>query len=135
MKAIILILMLIVMVIVTGCTDSKQWGRGELSAEWQSLFGNSNLSRLGFVQTQAIDRHEALLMGTNAKGKDGKAVHTPGLIERLRVLEAENPAELARRVRRLETVDKQCYFAELAGKDCKLLPKHECSYIVDPNTF
>lgn len=32
------------------------WGQGEITAEWQSFFGNDNMSRLNFAQTQKFNQ-------------------------------------------------------------------------------
>ena len=94
----------------SGCNEAQQqWGRGELPAQWQGFFGNSNNSRLDFVQSKVIDRQAAMIYGIDVKDPNGQVVHKAGLIERVRALEAENPAELAERVRKLEeAAEKEC---------------------------
>ena len=81
-------LFLIVLVLSPGCHESQQtWGRGDPPAGWRGYFGNDNNARLNFVQTQTIDRQARAIAE---------------LAERVRRLEMENPAELARRVLELE---------------------------------
>lgn len=51
----------IVMVALTGCTESERpvYGVGELPAEYQEYFGNDNGARLDFVQNEAINQLSA----------------------------------------------------------------------------
>ncbi|KKN74411.1 hypothetical protein LCGC14_0390310 [marine sediment metagenome] len=64
----------------------KVWGQGDLPADWQGFFGEGNVARLDFIQTQTINRQ-------------GQAIAV--LAERLRKLEADPndayEAELKRR--------------------------------------
>lgn len=72
---VVMIILLAFSLVATGCQEpqqSKVWGEGELSANWQSFFGNGNLARLNFVQTQALN-------------KQGQAMAE--LVERVRKLE------------------------------------------------
>lgn len=82
-----IILLILVLTLVFGCNEQqatqKVWGQGDLPTEWQGFFGESNVARLGFVQTRAINRQ-------------GQAI-----------------AELAERVRKLEAEPKDAYEAEL----------------------
>ena len=57
----------------------KVWGQGDLPDDWQEFFGNENMARLNFVQTQSINNQ-------------GKAIAE--LAERVRKLEAD-PNEAA----------------------------------------
>ncbi len=86
---------LIMIVLVAGCQEEqkKVWGKGELDANWREMFGKGNGARLDFVQTQRINTHSQALQAL------------PELLKRIQALEAENPAELARRVRELEDTD------------------------------
>lgn len=38
-----------------------QWGKGDLPAEFQGFFGDSNGARLDFMQNQVIDRHDQII--------------------------------------------------------------------------
>lgn len=47
-----------------GCEEAQQrpvWGKGELPADHQKMFGDGNNSRLNYVQSQAINKHGALI--------------------------------------------------------------------------
>lgn len=44
----------LVMLFVVGCS-APRWGDGDVSVEWDVYFGNDNLSRLNFLQTQVIN--------------------------------------------------------------------------------
>ncbi|MEE9354785.1 MAG: hypothetical protein V3U75_04270 [Methylococcaceae bacterium] len=63
-RGIITILILTVLVVVVAFAffhplifpEEKVWGQGDPTAEHQEFFGNGNLSRLCFVQTQTINR-------------------------------------------------------------------------------
>lgn len=89
---------LIMFVLAVGCQEEqKVWGQGELQADWTEFFGTGNGSRLDFVQTQRINAHNATLQE---------------LIKRVQILEAENPAELAERVRKLEDATEKGNIAE-----------------------
>ena len=85
------VLLVAALVLLSGCFESQQkkvWGQGELSAEWRGYFGNSNIARLNFMQTQKIDQHQALIHGLDAKDPDGKPMRKRGLIERVTTLES-----------------------------------------------
>ena len=90
-----------------GCNEAQQapqqvWGQGSPPAVWQSWFGNGNLARLNFVQTQRIDQYQGLIYGLDTKNPDGKAIHKRGLIERVTSLES-----LIERVKKLEDTEKR----------------------------
>lgn len=93
MNRFIVILMIgLVLMVLAGCEEqnrSKVWGNGDLPADYVQTFGIDNTARLNFVQNQVINNHE-------------KAITE--LLERVQSLEAENPAELACRVRNIEKV-------------------------------
>ncbi len=56
---------------VCGCNESqKAWGNGNPPKGYQEMFGNTNADRLNFVQSQAIDKHEALIFGLNTKVRE-----------------------------------------------------------------
>ena len=87
MKNWIVVLGLLVLMLMSGCNE--QWGEGDTPANWQESFGNSNLARLNFLQSQVIKRQEAALYGY----KDPNGVVRVGLIEQLGVLEKQNDAQ------------------------------------------
>jgi len=90
MKKIVILIAVLVLMLLAGCEEqnrSKVWGNGDLPADYVQTFGNDNTARLNFVQNQVINNHE-------------KAITE--LLERVQTLEAENPAELACRVRKVE---------------------------------
>lgn len=77
------------LLVLGGCNEAqisrKVWGQGDLPDDWQGFFGEDNVSRLDFVQTQTINRM-------------GQAIAE--LAERVRTLEDPNDAyeaELKRR--------------------------------------
>lgn len=73
-------------VLLFGCNEAQQtprWGQGDLPTEWQGFFGEDNVARLDFVQTQTINRM-------------GQAI-----------------SELAERVRKLEADPNDAYEAEM----------------------
>ena len=72
---------------MSGCQESQRWGQGNPPAEYQALFGNDNTARLNFKQQQTLDTYRLAIVE---------------LADRLKVLEQENPAELAERVSKLE---------------------------------
>ncbi len=74
---IVYIVVLIAMLIITGCQEAQQtkvWGKGDLPSEWQGFFGDDNVARLDYVQTQTINNM-------------GQAISV--LAERLRKLDAD----------------------------------------------
>jgi hypothetical protein len=86
-------------ILLAGCNEAqKVWGKGETPADYQEIFGNSNSARLDYFNTERIDMHL-------------KAITE--LAERVRALEAENPAELAERVRKLELAQGEGLIWEL----------------------
>ena len=107
---VIVIILTILSLVMCGCEEAQQqrlWGQGDPPADYQRMFGNSNIARLNFVQTNTINEMRAALYGVDNRGVDGKIEHTQGIIERVRALEVENPAELAKRVRKLEEVAEE----------------------------
>ena len=61
MKTMLWVVMVIAICFVTGCADEqrsdpKVWGQGNPPAEWQKNFGNDNLSRFNFIQTQNMNK-------------------------------------------------------------------------------
>lgn len=95
------ILILLVAGLVSGCIESEQspqvWGRGDPPVAWRNMFGDDNIARLNFVQTNNINRNQGMIFGIDIEGVDGKPVHKRGLIERVTTLE-----DLVERVRKLE---------------------------------
>jgi len=63
MKDVLFIVMVVIAALVGGCTESKApvWGKGELPAEYTSIFGNNNGARLDYVQNQMIDKHNKVI--------------------------------------------------------------------------
>ena len=56
--------------LLTGCQPEQQWGTGEPPAEYTGFFGNDNMARLNFVQTNkinAIGQQLQALIATNAE--------------------------------------------------------------------
>jgi hypothetical protein len=96
-----LALMTIGLALIPGCFEETQqkkvWGKGEPPAAWQGWFGNDNTARLDFVQSQTIDRIQAVMYGLNITDPNGQTVHKRGLIERITTLES-----LSEQVRKLE---------------------------------
>ena len=44
--------------LLCGCEEAQQqWGQGDPPLGWQKDFGNSNIARLDFVQTQMLNKH------------------------------------------------------------------------------
>lgn len=80
---------LVVLAFMYGCGAQQQvWRQGELPADWQDTFGNKNLSRLSYVQTQKINRYNDLIFGLDTKDAgSGELIHKPGFIERVTALE------------------------------------------------
>ena len=52
--------MILVVVICLGCggcqEEVKVWGNGDLPVEWSVTFGEENISRLAFVNTQRVNK-------------------------------------------------------------------------------
>ena len=53
------------------------------------MFGNDNSARLNFMQNQETDKLRANVYGFSHTDKDGKVTTGQGLIERVKILEAE----------------------------------------------
>lgn len=101
-------ILIVAMALLAGCNESqKTFGQGNLPENYQEFFGDTNLARLNFVQSQEI-------------ASQGKVLEE--LIKRVRFLEEENPAELAERVKKLETrtpatIDVDESLERILGKD------------------
>lgn len=57
MKPVVLIALVVAMIFVVGCREKQQkvWGTGNPPPDWQEMFGNSNVSRLDYVQSNHIN--------------------------------------------------------------------------------
>ncbi len=93
---------LAVLAFLYGCEtqppQQQVWRQGELPIDWQGFFGDENLSRLGYVQSQKINRYNNLIFGLDTKDPaNGELVHKQGFIERITALES-----LEERIERLE---------------------------------
>ena len=89
--SIVIIVLLLLTFVMCGCNEAqKQWGNGDPPAEWQDWFGNENTARLDFVQTQALDRQQSVIYGTDQKQPDGTVKHVMGLLERIAAFEKLN---------------------------------------------
>lgn len=87
-----IVALVVISILLAGCQEeqkSKVWGKGELPAPWRELFGKDNISRLNFAQTEASNRHQALIFGVNVKDPNGQPVRKRGLIERVKALEEQ----------------------------------------------
>lgn len=80
--------------LLTGCQPEQQstqvWGRGELPAEYLGFFGNDNMARLNFVQTQRINQFNQQIIAfakENAEQHKIMAQSDIDLYARVRVLE------------------------------------------------
>ncbi len=90
MRTVFLAIIVMLVVILTGCQESQS----QLPQDWRDVFGNDNISKLNFRQTQALDRHSVMLQGLKVVDpngepvlKDGKPIRQRGLIERVETLE------------------------------------------------
>ncbi len=65
MRTVLLTSLLMVVVILSGCQEQQViWGQGDPPADWQDMFGNDNIARLDFVQTNTINKQQGILYGT-----------------------------------------------------------------------
>ncbi len=100
---VLLIVLILALLFLGGCNEERKvWGQGDPTAEWRGYFGNGNLSRLNFVQTEMMNKQRALIFGLDAKDPDGKPVRKRGFIERITTLEG-----LAERVKKMEEAEEQ----------------------------
>jgi hypothetical protein len=54
------VIMIILALLFCGCAKSEKiYGLAELPENWQLLFGNSNISRLNYAQSQRIEAQGA----------------------------------------------------------------------------
>lgn len=56
MRNVLFIVLMVIVLLVSGCNEAQRpvYGQGNPPAQWQVMFGNSNGSRLDFLQNQAI---------------------------------------------------------------------------------
>ena len=59
LRGIGILLLILFVAMLSGCQEAQKWGQGDPPAEWQTMFGNGNLSRLNFVQTDRINKLNA----------------------------------------------------------------------------
>ena len=55
------LIVIVAMLALCGCQEQQQWGQGDPDEVWQGYFGNSNIARLDFVQTNRINSHGQLI--------------------------------------------------------------------------
>ena len=81
----IVLCLVLAAVLLFGCNEvqTKVWGQGVLPSDWQGFFGEDNVARLDYVQTQTINRQGQII------------------------------AELAARVSKLEADPNDAYEAEM----------------------
>ena len=93
--AMILAAMITVSVLCGGCQrERKVWGQGEPPAEYTDFFGNDNMARLNFVQTErfnALNQNLVEFAKENAEQHKMLAEADVYFHERLKVLEAVDP--------------------------------------------
>lgn len=53
--------LIVIAVMLALCGCQEQWGQGDPDPLWQGYFGNSNLSRLNFKQTDTINGHAEVI--------------------------------------------------------------------------
>jgi hypothetical protein len=61
---------LFMVALMAGCQSSQKqpvWGKGDPPADWQANFGNGNLARIVFVQTQTINNQGAAIKDLKAR--------------------------------------------------------------------
>jgi hypothetical protein len=86
----LIMIVVLVVVFLMGCEEQQQrrWGQGETPPEFQAWFGDSNLARLNYVQTEKMNAQNNLIYGVNETDKAGKVIgRKRGLIERIMALE------------------------------------------------
>lgn len=112
-----LFFIVIVLLMITGCTSSQKaqrWGEGDLPDDWKATFGDDNISRLNFAQTERINQQGQALAVIVDKIKDLEYVdpNVPTLEERIAALEDKQVIdvnELAIAVGKLNDVEWQKY--------------------------
>ncbi len=84
----ILVVMSAIACLLSDCQEEKKYGKGELPADYQELFGNSNTARLNYVQAQILNRHAAELYGVDINDPNNEQTfHKGGVIKLLITLE------------------------------------------------
>lgn len=59
---------LLTLVLLCGCMESERiYGLVELPKDWQELFGDGNVSRLDYAQSQRIDAQSAEIKRLNKR--------------------------------------------------------------------
>ena len=48
--------------LAAGCEKQPKWGQGDPPVEYQVTFGNNNLARLVFLQTERINKQNEVLV-------------------------------------------------------------------------
>lgn len=56
--ALVIWLILSITILIYGCQSQQMpaWGEGDPPIEWQGHFGNDNISRLNFIQTDRLNK-------------------------------------------------------------------------------
>ena len=102
-----MMILMLVLVVLSGCTESQKYGTGDPPDEYIEIFGNDNTARLNFMQGKAIDKLGMNVYGFSHTDKAGKVTTTQGLNERVAILEAEV----------LSLMKEPSRVVEISGKD------------------
>ena len=85
MRTVLLTSLLMVVVILCGCQEEQAtWGQGDPPADWQRMFGNDNIARLDFVQTNTINQQQGTLHGTKDPNSLGVIAGMVALEDRIK---------------------------------------------------
>ena len=121
MKKLFMIVVIVSMVMIVGCEEPKLWGKGDPPQDWQDVFGNDNLARLNFKQTETINKQQAVIHGLDGKDPNGVKSHQNGLIDyvislenRVKALEAANIVDPNQ-----QPIGKYVEYTSLKRKDSK----------------
>ena len=60
-EVLIIVSILFVVALISGCTEVQTWGNGDLPDEWCGYFGDNNMARLNYVQTNSINTQGQLI--------------------------------------------------------------------------
>lgn len=103
MRKLMITLMLICVSLVLGCQENQQerpvWGQGDPPDTWQEQFGNENMARLNFVQTDRINKLGQAMAESSIKIME--------LTERVKLLEVADSNDAWREYDRKRTENSE----------------------------
>ena len=82
----VMVILLVLSLLAVGCGEEKQkWGQGDPPIDYRVTFGNGNLARLVFLQTERINQQNEVLLKLAEKIVELERCHSSRAAHKKRV--------------------------------------------------